>query len=130
MSQASPAKPALRKVAILGASDKEDRYSHMLLRRLLSKGHEVYPVNPSLTDIQGIKVYRDLASLPRGVDVLSIYMNPRRSDPLAEGILASGIPKVVFNPGAENPALEARLEARGVEAVEACSLVLLGMDQL
>jgi hypothetical protein len=57
-------------------------------------------------------------------------MNARRSDPLAESILASGIPKVVFNPGAENPALESRLEAKGAEALEACSLVLLGMDQL
>src|SRR5687768_11752037 len=125
----SPDKPR-RKVAILGASDKEDRYSHMLLKRLRAKGHEVYPINPFLADIEGVKVYKDVASLPPGVDVLTVYMNARRSDPLAEGILASGIPKVVFNPGAENPALQARLEARGVLAMDACSLVLLGMDQL
>lgn len=125
-----PAKPTLRKVAILGASNKKDRYSHMLLRRLRAKGHEVYPVNPFLAEIEGIKVYRDVGSLPPGVDVLSIYMNASRSEPLAEAILASGIPKVIFNPGAENPGLETRLEAKGVEALEACSLVLLGMDRL
>jgi uncharacterized protein len=123
-------KPPRRKVAILGASDKEDRYSHMLLRRLRAKGHEVYPVNPFLSAIDGIQVYKDVASLPPGVDVLSVYMNARRSDPLAEGILAAGIPKVIFNPGAENAGLLTRLEARGVLAMEACSLVLLGMDQL
>ena len=127
MGQANPSR---RKVAILGASDKEDRYSHMLLRRLRAKGHEVYPVNPFLSAIDGIRAYPDVASLPPGVDVLSVYMNARRSDPLAEGILASGIPKVVFNPGAENPDLAARLEAKGAETLEACSLVLLGMDQL
>ena len=125
-----PTKPQPRKVAILGASDKPDRYSHMLLRRLLDKGHEVYPVNPSLASIDGIPVYKDVASLPPGLDVLSIYMNASRSEPLSDAILATGIPKVVFNPGAENPALENRLEAAGQEAVEACSLVLLGMDQL
>jgi uncharacterized protein len=123
-------KPLLRKVAILGASDKEDRYSHMLLRRLRAKGHEVYPVNPFLSAIDGIPVYKDIASLPPGVDVLSVYMNARRSQVLAEGILASGIPKVVFNPGAENGELQARLEAKGMLAMQACSLVLLGMDQL
>lgn len=125
-----PTKPPPRKVAILGASDKPDRYSHLLLRRLLAKGHAVYPVNPALSAIDGIPVYKDLASLPPGVEVLSVYMNAARSGPLSDAILASGIPKVVFNPGAENPALEGRLDAAGREAVEACSLVLLGMDRL
>jgi predicted CoA-binding protein len=119
-----------RKVAILGASDNPDRYSNLLMKRLLAKGHEVYPVNPFHSAIGGMPAYKDVPSLPPGIDVLSVYMNARRSDPLAEGILASGIPKVVFNPGAENPALESRLQAQGVDAVEACSLVLLGMDQL
>jgi predicted CoA-binding protein len=119
-----------RKVAILGASDNPDRYSHLLMKRLLAKGHEVYPVNPFHPVIGGLTSYKDVPSLPPGIDVLSIYMNASRSDPLAEGILASGIPKVVFNPGAENPALESRLQAKGVDALEACSLVLLGMDQL
>lgn len=125
-----PSATTRRKVAILGASDKPDRYAHILMRRLLAKGHEVFPVNPFLTAIDGHRVYKSLADLPAGVDVLTIYMNARRSDPLSEAILASGIPKVVFNPGAENEALEKALEARGTDALEACSLVLLGMDQL
>lgn len=119
-----------RKVAILGASDKPERYSYLLMKRLLAKGHEVYPVNPALASIEGHPVYKNVEALPKGLDVLSIYMNASRSEPLAEAILASGIPKVVFNPGAENPSLESRLEAKGAQALEACSLVLLGMDQL
>lgn len=122
--------PPLRKVAILGASDKPDRYSHLLMCRLLAKGHEVYLVNPFLKTIEGKPVYKDVASLPPGLDVLTVYMNASRSEPLSEAIVASGIPKVVFNPGAENPALEHRLEAKGAQVLEACSLVLLGMDQL
>lgn len=123
-------KPPRRKVAILGASDKADRYSYLLFKRLLAKGHEVFPVNPALESIEGHKVWKDVKSLPPGVEVLSLYMRAYRSEPLSDDILASGIPKVVFNPGAENEALEARLEAKGVQAMEACSLVLLGMDDL
>ena len=119
-----------RKIAILGASDKPGRYSHMLIRRLLDKGHQVFPVNPAFKAIDGIPVYPDLRSLPAGIEVLSIYMNAVRSDGLAEAILASGIPRVVFNPGAENPALQCRLAEKGAEVLEACSLVLSGMDQL
>ncbi|HLP40352.1 MAG TPA: CoA-binding protein [Fibrobacteria bacterium] len=119
-----------RKVAILGASDKPDRYAYVLMKRLLAQGHEVFPINPALESIEGHKVYPSVESLPPGVDVLTVYMNAGRSDSLADVILASGIPKVVFNPGAENPGLESRLEQKGAEAVEACSLVLLGMNRL
>lgn len=122
--------PPRRHVAILGASDNPDRYSHMLLRRLLAKGHAVYPVNPTLSTIDGLPVFKDVASLPPGVEVLTVYMNASRSEPLSDAILATGIPRVVFNPGAENQALQDRLEAKGAEVLEACSLVLLGMDRL
>ena len=118
------------KVAILGASDKSDRYSNMLIKRLVAKGRQVFPVNPALTNIDGLPVYPGLEALPKGVDVLSVYMNAGRSDAYAEAILASGIPRVIFNPGAENPALAARLRERGLLVEEACSLVLSGIDQL
>jgi predicted CoA-binding protein len=118
------------KVAVLGASDKPDRYSNLLIKRLRSKGHEVFPVNPALASIEGLPVYRSLRDLPAGIDVLSVYMNAQRSDALAEAILASAIPRVIFNPGAENEALEKRLRDKGFRVEEACSLVLSGIDQL
>lgn len=117
-------------VAILGASDKPDRYSHMLIKRLQGKGHTVYPVNPALKSIDGLPVYRSLAEVPPGADVLSVYMNAKRSSEIADAIVASGIPRVIFNPGAENPDLAGRLAAAGVEVEEACSLVLSGLGQI
>jgi uncharacterized protein len=122
--------PEAGSVAILGASDKPDRYSNMLLKRLKAKGRPVYPINPALKTIDGVPVYRSLAELPPGIEILSVYMNAQRSGEIAEAILASGIPRVVFNPGAENPALAERLAAKGVEVEEACSLVLSGTGQL
>jgi predicted CoA-binding protein len=121
---------ARNKVAVLGASDKPERYSNLLIRRLRAKGHEVFPINPALSAIDGLAVYRTLADLPPGIDVLSVYMNAQRSDALAEAILGSAIPRVIFNPGAENPDLQRKLEAKGVQVEEACSLVLSGLEQL
>jgi uncharacterized protein len=117
-------------VAILGASDKPDRYSNMLLKRLASKGHKLYPVNPALKTIDGIEVYPTLADLPPGIDVLTVYMNPMRSSALANAIEATGIPRVIFNPGAENEELSDRLTEAGVRVEEACSLVLSGLGHL
>jgi predicted CoA-binding protein len=118
------------KVAVLGASDKPDRYSFSLIRRLRARGHEVFPINPALTTIDGSPVYRTLGDLPPGIDVLTVYMNAGRSDALAEDILGSGIPRVIFNPGAENDSLANRLREKGIQVEEACSLILSDLDQI
>jgi uncharacterized protein len=36
---------------------------------------------------------------------------------------------VVFNPGTENPDFEQKLEEAGIEALEACTLVMLRTGQ-
>jgi predicted CoA-binding protein len=118
------------KAAVLGASDNPDRYSNMLIKRLQGKGHEVFPVNPGVAVIAGLPVFRTVGDLPPGIDVLSVYMNASRSDALADAILESGIPRVIFNPGAENDSLAKRLKEKGVEVEYACSLVLSSLEEL
>lgn len=119
-----------RKVAILGASDKADRISYQLLQRLRAKGHTVYPIHPALKAIDGVPVLASLADLPEKPDVLSLYVNGQRSAELASEIQQAGAKRVVFNPGAENPELAKSLASQGVDAIEACSLVLLSQDAL
>ena len=103
---------------------------NMLVKRLHLKGHEVFPVHPTLTSLDGLHVYPNIEALPKGIDILSVYLGPERSTALAASLETCGIPKIIFNPGAENPELEIRLQAKGIKVEEACSLVLSGLDQL
>jgi len=119
----------LVKVAVLGASPKEDRYANKVLHKLADKGHEAIGVNPAQPAIPGFQVVKSLEDLPGDVHTLTMYVGPERSTPLADAILAQGFRRVVFNPGSENPELERRLEAAGVEVLEACSLVMLSTGQ-
>lgn len=117
------------KVAVLGASHKEDRYANKVLHRLAEKGHEAIGVNPALPAIPGFEVVKTLEDLPEDVHTLTVYVGPERSSALASSILERGFERVVFNPGAENPELEKALQAKGVEVLEACSLVMLSTRQ-
>lgn len=117
------------KVAVLGASPKEDRYANKVLHRLAEKGHEAIGVNPAQPEIPGFAVVRTIEELPSDVHTLTMYVGRERSAGLAEAIVAKGFKRVVFNPGAENPALEETLRASGVEVVEGCSLVMLSTRQ-
>jgi predicted CoA-binding protein len=120
-----------RTVVILGASDKPERISNLLLRRLrVHGGFEVVPVHPALEAIDGVPVRASLAEVAPGPDLLTLYVGPERSAALEADIVALRPAKVIFNPGAENPRLEARLNEAGIATENACSLVLLGQGEL
>ena len=117
------------RVAVLGASAKEERYSHQAVLRLKEAGHQVFPVNPALSDLAGIKVYPDLAALPQDMDTVTVYLAAANSTPLAEELCRLKPSRVIFNPGAENAVLEEKLQAAGIAVQHACTLVLLSTRQ-
>jgi len=56
---------------------------------------------------------------------VTLYVSAAHQDPVADDLLALAPRRVIFNPGTENPALAARLQAAGITTLEACTLVLL-----
>jgi hypothetical protein len=118
-----------RMVAVLGASSNPERYSNRAVKALKTAGHSVLPVNPRGQDIEGIKAYPDIRSLPPGVDTLTVYLNPRAVMDMLPQISELKPQRVILNPGTEDPALEHELRKRGIRVVKACTLVLLSTDQ-
>jgi uncharacterized protein len=117
------------RVAILGASDKPDRYAYKAFQMLQKHGHDVVPVHPVLSEIEGVPVISDLSKIEGGVETLTLYVNPKVSSAAADAIVALKPGRVIFNPGTENPELAARLDAEGIAHQEACTLVLLATGQ-
>ena len=116
-------------VAVLGASAKPDRYSYQALKLLVEKGHRAFPIHPRLEAIEGTPVCASLAAVPEPIDTITVYLSARRSDPLADDLVAAGPRRVIYPPAAENPALQRRLADAGVEVLEACPLVMLRTGQ-
>ena len=116
-------------VAVLGASNKPERYSFQAVRLLAEKGHAVYPAHPALAAIDGIPAFRDLADIPVPIHTVTMYVGPEKSSALAAAILATRPQRVIFNPGAENPALAAQLQSARIDVCNACTLVLLRTGQ-
>ena len=115
--------------AVLGASDKPDRYSYKAIVMLRDTGHTPLPVHPRLAEIEGISVHKSLADVPEPIDTITVYLAARNSDAVADDILGSGARRVIFPPGAENPDLAQRLKAQGTEVLDACPLVMLRTGQ-
>jgi predicted CoA-binding protein len=115
-------------VAVLGASDNPERYSHQAVLLLQEHGHHVLPVHPALGSIAGLPVANNLANLPP-VDTLTLYVGAARLPAMAEEIVRLRPGRVIFNPGTESPKLQAALSAAGIPWQEACTLVLLRTGQ-
>lgn len=117
------------RVVILGASDKPDRYANKAQRLLQQHGHQVIPVHPKLTSIEGVTVLPDLKSVAGLVDTLTLYVNPTVAAAEAASIIALRPGRVIFNPGTESPELQSQLTAASIPWEEACTLVLLNTGQ-
>ncbi len=63
-------------IAVVGISDKPDRYSYQVAIYLMNNGFNIIPVNPMLKEWQGKKVYSDVKSIEGNIDVVDIFRRP------------------------------------------------------
>lgn len=116
-------------VAVLGASTNPDRYSNKAIRSLLAHGHEVIPIHPIHTAIEGLHGVKSMSDIARPIDTLTVYVGPDRGIALVKEIAALKPARVILNPGAESKQLVDALHAEGLNVVEGCTLVMLSTDQ-
>jgi len=117
------------RVVIVGASPKPERYANKALHELLTHGHTVFLVHPTLHGIEGMPVYSSLEQVPGPIDTVTMYVSKANSDAMWDDFLEMKPKRVIFNPGAENPELAHLLTGAGVKPIEACTLVLLKTGQ-
>ncbi len=116
-------------VVVIGATNKPDRYSYKAVLSLKEHGHTVIPVNPALGSIEGIPVVSSLAQISSPVDTVTVYVGPKRSETMLDEIIALNPKRVIMNPGTESDFISEKLSSKGIEVLQACTLVMLGTDQ-
>ena len=116
-------------VAILGASDRPDRFAYRADKLLQSYGHTTFLVNPNLSDVEGKPVQKSLSELAnRAIDTLTLYVNPKILAQQIQAVIDLHPKRVIFNPGTEDVKLESQLKSAGIEPVRGCTLVMLNTD--
>ena len=119
--------PAKRRVAIVGASRSPAKFGHKAVRAFLAEDFEVFPVNPQGGEIAGCPAYETLKDLPVDtVDWVSVYLPPHVAITLLDEIAALQPAELWLNPGSESPELVQTAEQRGLNVIQACSIVAIG----
>jgi len=99
-------------IAVVGASDKTDRPARGVMAFLQEKGYRTIPVNPRLagSSLLGEPVYATLTDIPERIDMVDIFMNPKRVEPIVSQALDTDAKIVWMQLGVVN-AEAARLAA-------------------
>lgn len=115
-----------KKIVILGASAKKERYSNRAVCELRSAGFDVVPVNPAGIEVDGITCITSLAELIENhIHTISLYINSSISDNIIDEVIRIRPHRLIFNPGTENIKLEKECIEAGIEVIHGCTLVML-----
>lgn len=116
------------KTLVLGASENEQRYSNMAVKKLRHYGHDVLAVGKKVGVIGDVNIVKEVSN-DSDVDTVTLYLNPDNQQPYYDFILSLQPRRIIFNPGTENEELVTMARKQGIITQEACTLVLLSTGQ-
>lgn len=119
---------ANKKTLVLGATPNPNRYAYLAANRLKAKGHSIVNVGLKKGEVAGVAIERP-AKIYADIDTVTLYIGPHHQPDLYQYILNTKPKRIIFNPGTENTELENLANQKGIETIEACTLVLLATGQ-
>lgn len=119
----------MKTVAIIGASDKPDRFANKAMHALKEHGYDVVLVNPFKSEIEGTKCFKSVDEYGSKIDTVTLYVNPARFHDHIEDVIKAGPRRVIMNPGTEDDRHEKVLVESGIKVQKACTLVLLSQNR-
>lgn len=112
----------------MGANTNPEKYVFKAIHMLKNHGFDVNAIGLRPGNVAGVEIDTEKKEYTN-LDTITLYLNPKNQQPYYDYFVHLKPRRVIFNPGTENPELEALLEKNGIIAEEACTLVLLSTGQ-
>ena len=93
---------AQKRFVVAGSFRNESKYAYKILKMLKNKGYEVYPVHPTIKEVEGQLCYSSVKDIPCVIDVVNLVTPPTVTERILIECKERGIKKIWLQPGAEN----------------------------
>lgn len=93
---------AQRRFIVAGSFRNESKYAYKIFKMLKDKGYEVYPVHPTIKEVDGQRCYTSVKDVPSEIDVVNLVTPPAVTEKILIECKDKGIRKIWLQPGAEN----------------------------
>lgn len=114
-------------VAVVGASADRSKYGNKAVRAFRNAGWTVFPVHPTLKDVEGLEAYPSLDALPVAeLDQVSLYVPAQVGIQILDQAVRKRAGALWLNPGSESTELLDRASELGLSVIQACSILAVG----
>ena len=107
-------------IAILGLSDTPGRPSYNVAKALQKFGYRIVPVNPSATEILGMRAWPDLESAMKGagpIDVVDVFRRPEHVAAIVDDCIRLKVPALWLQDGVIDEAAAQKARDAGIFTV-------------
>jgi predicted CoA-binding protein len=118
----------VKTVAVIGASNDRNKFGNKAVRAFQQQGYTVYPVNPNESRVEGLAAFKSVKDLPVRPDMVTVYVSPAVLLKLLGEIAEKGCDELWLNPGTESDAVLAEAERLGLNTIQACSILGVGVS--
>ena len=118
----------MKTIAIIGASADRSKFGNKAVRAFVRQGYTVYPVNPKEAEIEGLPAFKSIVEIPVRPNLISVYLPPPVLLKVLPAIAAKGCDEFWLNPGTESDEVLAEAERLGLNVIQACSIVGIGIS--
>lgn len=118
----------MKSVAVIGASTDRSKFGNKAVRAYARQGFTVWPVNPKESVVEGLPAFTSIADVPARPQLVSVYLPPAVLLKVLPAIAARGCDELWLNPGTESPEVLAEAERLGLNVIQACSIVGVGVS--
>jgi hypothetical protein len=119
---------SLKTIAIIGASNDPRKFGNKAVRAYVQQGYTVYPVNLNEERVEGFPAFRSIHDVPERPQLVSVYLPPALTLRVLPDIAAKGCDELWLNPGTESEEVLAEAERLGLNVIQACSIVGIGVS--
>lgn len=111
---------SMKNWAVVGATNKKNKYGYKIVKRLKKNNYNVFPVNPKCKDIIGLNCYSDLSSIDSKIDVVDVVVKPEIGIEVMKEINDLGIKYVWLQPGTRSQEIRDFAAKNEIEIIENC----------
>ncbi len=105
-------------IAVVGASNDPEKYSHEVGSYLKEQGYRVIPVNPTEEEVLGERAYKTVDQVPEEVDVVDVFLPPEKTTDIAEDAVRARAKVLWLQEGIENAETRRIAEEGGLVYIE------------
>ena len=115
-------------IAVIGVSDRQEKFGFKIFRDLLKAGFSVVGINPRDGLVLDKKIYRDLRELEKVPDLVITVVPPQITERIVEECKDLGIKEVWMQPGSDSEIAIEKAKHYGISVTHSsCFMVQHGI---